>query len=226
MEFLEVLTEGLERVLMVRGSGREVITIYSWTEMTGIHAAALQKQISSLFLSDLNNIILKNMLVLCHCLYSHLRHMLRKSLRRDENNGRSCWTGRTKFHWNRFITQRPMIKPKTMPKDKFPWNDFLNVKKREFVRPYMHTNKRKLHRSNAIIYLNSIRLAELRRWFTFRRRNIDSSTTRISSERYFNPISCNRRLILRLKRKRELKIEATKEEKKKQEFENQNLVRG
>ncbi|XP_041375746.1 solute carrier family 12 member 4-like [Gigantopelta aegis] len=29
MEYLEVLTEGLERVLMVRGSGREVITIYS-----------------------------------------------------------------------------------------------------------------------------------------------------------------------------------------------------
>ncbi|XP_067651293.1 solute carrier family 12 member 4-like isoform X2 [Haliotis asinina] len=29
MEFLEVLTEGLDRVLMVRGSGREVITIYS-----------------------------------------------------------------------------------------------------------------------------------------------------------------------------------------------------
>uniref|UniRef100_A0A8C4NKE0 Solute carrier family 12 member 7b n=1 Tax=Eptatretus burgeri TaxID=7764 RepID=A0A8C4NKE0_EPTBU len=29
MEFLEVLTEGLERVLLVRGSGREVITIYS-----------------------------------------------------------------------------------------------------------------------------------------------------------------------------------------------------
>ncbi|BFZ13089.1 hypothetical protein BsWGS_16128 [Bradybaena similaris] len=29
MEFLEVLTEGIERVLMVRGSGREVITIYS-----------------------------------------------------------------------------------------------------------------------------------------------------------------------------------------------------
>lgn len=29
MEFLEVLTEGLEKVLMVRGSGREVITIYS-----------------------------------------------------------------------------------------------------------------------------------------------------------------------------------------------------
>ena len=29
MEFLEVLTEGVERVLMVRGSGREVITIYS-----------------------------------------------------------------------------------------------------------------------------------------------------------------------------------------------------
>lgn len=29
MEFLEVLTEGLERVLVVRGGGREVITIYS-----------------------------------------------------------------------------------------------------------------------------------------------------------------------------------------------------
>jgi len=29
MEFLEVLTEGLERVLMVKGCGREVITIYS-----------------------------------------------------------------------------------------------------------------------------------------------------------------------------------------------------
>ena len=29
MEFLEVLTEGLERVMMVRGGGREVITIYS-----------------------------------------------------------------------------------------------------------------------------------------------------------------------------------------------------
>ncbi|XP_063928306.1 solute carrier family 12 member 4 isoform X3 [Zophobas morio] len=29
MEFLEVLTEGLERVLMVRGGGQEVITIYS-----------------------------------------------------------------------------------------------------------------------------------------------------------------------------------------------------
>lgn len=31
MEFLEVLTEGLNRVLLVRGGGREVITIYSWT---------------------------------------------------------------------------------------------------------------------------------------------------------------------------------------------------
>lgn len=31
MEFLEVLTEGLEKVLMVRGCGREVITIYSWS---------------------------------------------------------------------------------------------------------------------------------------------------------------------------------------------------
>lgn len=29
MEFLEVLTEGLDRVLLVRGGGCEVITIYS-----------------------------------------------------------------------------------------------------------------------------------------------------------------------------------------------------
>lgn len=29
MEFLEVLTEGLDRVVLVRGGGREVITIYS-----------------------------------------------------------------------------------------------------------------------------------------------------------------------------------------------------
>jgi len=29
MEFLDVLTEGLDRVLMVRGGGREVATIYS-----------------------------------------------------------------------------------------------------------------------------------------------------------------------------------------------------
>lgn len=29
MEFLEVLTEGLDRVLLVRGGGSEVITIYS-----------------------------------------------------------------------------------------------------------------------------------------------------------------------------------------------------
>jgi len=29
LEFLEVLTEGLDRVVMVRGGGREVITIYS-----------------------------------------------------------------------------------------------------------------------------------------------------------------------------------------------------
>lgn len=29
MEFLEVLTDGLNRVLLVRGGGREVITIYS-----------------------------------------------------------------------------------------------------------------------------------------------------------------------------------------------------
>ena len=34
MEYLEVLTEGLERVLMVRGGGREVITIYSWERIT------------------------------------------------------------------------------------------------------------------------------------------------------------------------------------------------
>ncbi|ELT97808.1 hypothetical protein CAPTEDRAFT_145070, partial [Capitella teleta] len=29
MEYLEALTEGLDRVLMVRGSGQEVVTIYS-----------------------------------------------------------------------------------------------------------------------------------------------------------------------------------------------------
>ena len=29
MEFLDVLTEGIDRVLMVRGGGREVVTIYS-----------------------------------------------------------------------------------------------------------------------------------------------------------------------------------------------------
>lgn len=29
MEFLEVLTEHLDRVMLVRGGGREVITIYS-----------------------------------------------------------------------------------------------------------------------------------------------------------------------------------------------------
>lgn len=29
MEFLEVLTEQLDRVMLVRGGGREVITIYS-----------------------------------------------------------------------------------------------------------------------------------------------------------------------------------------------------
>lgn len=30
MEFLEVLIEGFERVLLVRGGGREVIIIYFW----------------------------------------------------------------------------------------------------------------------------------------------------------------------------------------------------
>lgn len=29
MEFMEVMMEGLNRVLLVRGGGREVITIYS-----------------------------------------------------------------------------------------------------------------------------------------------------------------------------------------------------
>ena len=33
MEFLDELTEGLDRVLMVRGGGREVITIYSWSHL-------------------------------------------------------------------------------------------------------------------------------------------------------------------------------------------------
>lgn len=77
MEFLEVLTEGLERVLMVRGSGREVITIYSWSvRRSGIDAAASRKQSSSLLLSDLNAITLRNTLLLCHCLRSHLRRAL------------------------------------------------------------------------------------------------------------------------------------------------------
>ena len=29
MEFIEVLTEGLSRVIMIRGGGNEVVTIYS-----------------------------------------------------------------------------------------------------------------------------------------------------------------------------------------------------
>ena len=29
MEFIDALTEGLDRVLMVRGGGREVVTVYS-----------------------------------------------------------------------------------------------------------------------------------------------------------------------------------------------------
>ena len=33
MEYLEALTEGLERVLMVRGTGQEVVTIYSWVTL-------------------------------------------------------------------------------------------------------------------------------------------------------------------------------------------------
>lgn len=37
MEFLEVLTEGLNRVLLVRGGGREVITIYSWKNSSHQH---------------------------------------------------------------------------------------------------------------------------------------------------------------------------------------------
>jgi len=35
MEFLDEHTEGLDRVLMVRGGGREIITIYSWHEWVG-----------------------------------------------------------------------------------------------------------------------------------------------------------------------------------------------
>ena len=30
MEFIEALTEGLDRVMLVRGGGNEVVTIYSW----------------------------------------------------------------------------------------------------------------------------------------------------------------------------------------------------
>lgn len=39
MEFLEVLTEGLNRVLLVRGGGREVITIYSWRAFKETYSA-------------------------------------------------------------------------------------------------------------------------------------------------------------------------------------------
>ena len=73
MEFLEVLTEGLERVLMVRGGGREVITIYSWTRPAAIEVIASRQRKSSLLLKDLNDFILRNTLLLCHCLSSHLR---------------------------------------------------------------------------------------------------------------------------------------------------------
>lgn len=49
MEFLEVLTEGLERVLLVRGGGSEVITIYSWLDVcrtSGLkHQPATQKRV-------------------------------------------------------------------------------------------------------------------------------------------------------------------------------------
>jgi len=31
--YLEVLSEGLERVLMVHGSGKEVITMYEWWDI-------------------------------------------------------------------------------------------------------------------------------------------------------------------------------------------------
>ena len=65
MEFLEVLTEGLERVLMVRGGGREVITIYSWTRSTGIEVIASRQRTSSLLLKDLNDFTLRNT---CRCL--------------------------------------------------------------------------------------------------------------------------------------------------------------
>ena len=34
MEFLDELTEGLDRVLMVRGGGREVITFYLWGHLS------------------------------------------------------------------------------------------------------------------------------------------------------------------------------------------------
>lgn len=139
MEFLEVLTEGLERVLMVRGSGREVITIYSWTKTTGIDAVALREQSSSLLLSDLNDTTLRNILLLCHCLRSHLRCALWKSLKR-----RGWWWWRRSFisdtedevslkphlHGPRRPIVVRMMKPKaTMPKDRFSLNEFLNVER-------------------------------------------------------------------------------------------------
>lgn len=44
MEFLEVLTEGLERVLLVRGGGSEVITIYSWLVLSEVHMTSEWKE--------------------------------------------------------------------------------------------------------------------------------------------------------------------------------------
>lgn len=57
MEFLEVLTEGLERVLMVRGGGREVITIYSWASRS--HLTSSMPRLYSTTIVPLLSIIKK-----------------------------------------------------------------------------------------------------------------------------------------------------------------------
>jgi len=53
MEYIEVLTEGIERVLMVRGGGCEVITIYSWCRC----------RISTLWMSDALSKLLNDIFV-------------------------------------------------------------------------------------------------------------------------------------------------------------------
>ena len=50
MEFVEVLTDGLARVLMVRGAGREVVTIYSWPTFPSHSAGPFSLWKSSLYL--------------------------------------------------------------------------------------------------------------------------------------------------------------------------------
>lgn len=68
MEFIEVLTEGLEKVLMVRGGGREVITIYSW-RWNNVRIQLLAKQLTIRVSANLH----KNC---CCCLTSTLKQTM------------------------------------------------------------------------------------------------------------------------------------------------------